>query len=175
MLYACKVCEPAQLKPVFDLIERSYGDTTETLYMLLFEDFKELNCAEEYLQGDEVMLFFTRFLMQIATRHCDITFETFGVDRPSAELLNNYYLLLKSDQSSEHYNRMISEAFALSVALLPECPRLPKIITQYLLKANFSHTWGMALLKIAVQAKCLSPEQLYIICTKICEWGLLQR
>jgi len=70
---------------------------------------------------------------------------------------------------------MISEAFALSVSLLPECVRLPKIITQYLLKANLNHTWGMALLKIAVQVKCLSPEQLYIICTKICEWGLLQR
>lgn len=175
VLYACKVCEPAQLKPVFDLIERSYSSKIEVLYMLLFEDFKELNCAEEYLQGDEVMLFFTRFLMQIATRQCEVSVESFGVERVNLELLNNYQLLLKSDQSSEHYNRMISQAFALSVSLLPECPQLPKIITQYLLKANLSHTWGMALLKIVVQAKCLSPEQLNVICTKICEWGLLQR
>jgi hypothetical protein len=71
------------LKPVFDLIERSYGDSIDVLYMLLFEDFKELNCAEEYLQGDEVMLFFTRFLMQIATRNCEVSFETFGVERPN--------------------------------------------------------------------------------------------
>ena len=113
--------------------------------------------------------------MQIATRNSEVTFETFGVERPNTELLNNYHLLLKSDQSSEHYNSMIGQAFALSVALLPQCSRLPKIVTQYLLKANLNHTWGMALLNIAVQAKCLSPEQLYIICTTICDWGLLQR
>jgi hypothetical protein len=131
VLYACKVCEPAQLKPVFDLIERGYGDNIDILYMLLFEDFKELNCAEEYLQGDEVMLFFTRFLMQIATRYSQVTFETFGVERINNQLLNNYHLLLKSDQSSQYYNRMISEAFQLSILLLPECPKLPKIIIQY--------------------------------------------
>lgn len=38
------------------------------LYTLLFEDFKEFNSAEEYLQGDEVMLFFTRFLFRIVNR-----------------------------------------------------------------------------------------------------------
>lgn len=40
VLYASKVCEPAQLRPAYDLIEKSYGDNTNVLYMLLFEDFK---------------------------------------------------------------------------------------------------------------------------------------
>jgi hypothetical protein len=43
------------------------------------------------------------------------------------------------------------------------------------MKANLSHTWGLALLKIAISYKSLSPEQLYIICTKIGEWGLLEK
>jgi hypothetical protein len=52
VLYACKICESSSLDPIFDLIEKSYGSDINVLYMMLFEDFKELNCAEEYLQGD---------------------------------------------------------------------------------------------------------------------------
>lgn len=46
VLYACKVCESSSLDPIFDLIEKSYGGDINVLYMMLFEDFKELNCAE---------------------------------------------------------------------------------------------------------------------------------
>lgn len=67
------------------------------------------------------MLFFTRFLFEIASRNCHITFEIFGVDRPNYELLDNYYLLLKADQTSDHYNKMLTHALELSIALLPKC------------------------------------------------------
>lgn len=73
------------------------------------------------MNGDEVMLFFTRFLFEIASRNSHITFEIFGVDRPNQDLLNNYHLLLKSDQTSTYYNKMLTHAFELSVSLLPKC------------------------------------------------------
>lgn len=79
---------------------------------------------------------------------------------------------MKSDQASKHYNKMITDAFNLSIELLPICSKLFKIVTQYLLVANLNHTWGLALLNIAVST--LTPEQLHIVCAKIGEWGLLQ-
>lgn len=36
------------------------------------------------------MLFFTRFLLRIASRNCAITMETFGVERENPELYANY-------------------------------------------------------------------------------------
>ena len=36
------------------------------------------------------------------------------------------------------------------------------------------HTWGLALVKMALRKGNLTPEQLYLICSKIGEWGILQ-
>lgn len=33
----------------------------------------------------------------------------------------------------------------------------------------------MALLKIVIDAQVLTPEQLYMVCARIREWGLLQK
>ena len=72
-LFACKVCSNEQIESLFKLIESVYGNNIGILYTLLFEDFKEFNCSEQYLQGDEVMLLFTRFLYRLISKTANIT------------------------------------------------------------------------------------------------------
>ena len=42
------------------------------IFLSLFEDYKELECAEEYLQGDEIMLFFTIYIYKKAMPKCTV-------------------------------------------------------------------------------------------------------
>lgn len=48
------------------------------IYSSLFEDYKELNCAEEYLQGDEIMIFLTMYLYKRAIKSYKVSARIFG-------------------------------------------------------------------------------------------------
>jgi hypothetical protein len=48
------------------------------LYSSLFEDYKELNCAEEYLQGDEIMIFLTIYTYKKAIQNYKVSTQIFG-------------------------------------------------------------------------------------------------
>ena len=62
VLYAVKIVEGELIDQVLDILNKSYQSQAIDLYSNLFEDYKELNCAEEYLQGDEIMIFLTAYL-----------------------------------------------------------------------------------------------------------------
>lgn len=52
VLYAVKIVEGELIDQVFAILSKCYENLGFGLYSSLFEDYKELNCAEEYLQGD---------------------------------------------------------------------------------------------------------------------------
>jgi hypothetical protein len=52
VLYAVKIVEGELIDQVLSILNKSYQSQGLDLYANLFEDYKELNCAEEYLQGD---------------------------------------------------------------------------------------------------------------------------
>jgi hypothetical protein len=42
------------------------------MFLALFLDYKDLYCTEEYLQGDEIMLFFTMYLYKKIQPRCTL-------------------------------------------------------------------------------------------------------
>lgn len=57
---------------------------------------------------------------------------------------------------------------------MPHTKNFPRILKEYLLTGSYNEIWGSVLLKIAIQEfQCLNPNELYMIATKISEWGLL--
>ena len=61
------------------LDERYYLRNQAGMFLALFEDYKDLYCAEEYLQGDEIMLFFTIYLYKKIKNKCILLIESNGV------------------------------------------------------------------------------------------------
>jgi len=59
-------------------MDRAYSRSSLELYINLFEDYRELNCADESLQGDEIALFFTFYLYRRAIKQYNISVHAFG-------------------------------------------------------------------------------------------------
>ena len=51
VLYAIKAANDQHIYRLFEIIDRSYGDSVD-FYACLFEDYKDLKCAEDFLEGD---------------------------------------------------------------------------------------------------------------------------
>ena len=60
------------------ILNKCYETVGVELYSSLFEDYKELNCAEEYLQGDEIMIFLTVYLYKKAIEKYKVSTKIFN-------------------------------------------------------------------------------------------------
>ena len=67
MLFAVKVADADVLEEIFKIFDEHSAKSSLDFYLHLFEDYKELNCNEENLQGDEITMFFTYYLYRRAT------------------------------------------------------------------------------------------------------------
>lgn len=85
----------------------------------------------------------------------------FGSEKDSTTFIRHYNALIKADLPSTRQNTLLVQSFSTFVELLPEFGKLGSIITDYLLQANVSategHTWGLALVKMALKKGSLSP------------------
>ena len=79
MLYALKIASPELVYEIFDILDQKYYRNKSTLFLTLFDDYRDLSCEEEYLQGDEVMLFFTTYLYKKALNKCSTSLKVYGV------------------------------------------------------------------------------------------------
>ena len=51
--------------------------------------------------------------------------------------------------------------------LLPESKKLSKILTDYLLNGTYNESWGLIVLRVALERKYIQDEDLYKISSKI--------
>ena len=73
ILYAIKITSPHLIDRIFEVLDQKYiMRNRQGIFLSLFEDYKELECAEEYLQGDEIMLFFTIYIYKKAMPKCTV-------------------------------------------------------------------------------------------------------
>ena len=73
VLYAIKIASNELIDQIFKVLdERYYNRNRAGMFLALFEDYKDLYCAEEYLQGDETMLFFTIYLYKKIRPKCSL-------------------------------------------------------------------------------------------------------
>jgi hypothetical protein len=82
VLFAVKVVDPDLFDKILDLIDKAYERSSLELCVNLFEDYRELNCTEENLQGDEISLFFTFYLYRKALKYNKVSVEAFGEVMP---------------------------------------------------------------------------------------------
>ncbi len=87
----------------------------------------------------------------------------------------HFLTFLKVEHYSPHHVTNISNTFRLATTkLLPHTRNFPRILKDYLLTGSYNETWGSVLLKTAIdEFQCLNANELYMIGTKISEWGLL--
>jgi hypothetical protein len=52
VLFAVKVADPELFDRILAILDRAYSRSSLELCLNLFEDYRELNCTEENLQGD---------------------------------------------------------------------------------------------------------------------------
>ena len=150
MLYAVKIVEGELIDQVFAILNKCYRNMGHELYGSLFEDYKELNCAEEYLQGDEIMIFLTVYLYKKAIENYKVRSEVYGCES-MVDFHKHLVTFLKVEHYSPHHITNISNTFKLATTkLLPKARNFPRVLKEYLLTGSYNETWGSVLLKIAI-------------------------
>lgn len=149
VLYCIKVADAQLIDRIFDVLDTAYCRDSHALYANLFEDYRELNCVEENLQGDEIALLFTFYLYKKAIKSYNVTIEALGVDH-GPDLHVHFLNFLKTDIASPIHTRAIYDTLKLSMALLPHCNKLPKILKEYLMNGTYNEIWGSIILRLAI-------------------------
>lgn len=137
------------LEQIFVILDEHYNKSSLDLYVNLFEDYKELNCNEENLQGDEITIFFTYYLYRKAIQNNRPMITAFG--EPKFDRMHSYFLYyLRADVFSQHYILGIIGTLSCALNLLPHSKYLHKVMKDYLLFGTYCEGWGNILLKIAL-------------------------
>jgi hypothetical protein len=172
LLFAVKVADAEVLEQIFTILDEHYAKSSLDLYVNLFEDYKELNCNEENLQGDEITMFFTYYLYRRATQVNKPIVTVFS--EPRSQTMHDYFLyFLRADVVSPYYVAGVASTLSSAIQLLPASKHLHKVMKDYLLYGSYYEGWGNILLNIALERKFLSPEEIYTVVQRINQWGQL--
>lgn len=118
VLFAVKVADPQLFDNILNLIDKAYESSSLELCVNLFEDYKELNCTEENLQGDEISLFFTFYLYRKALQKSKVSIDAFGEIMP--ENFHDHFLsFIKSDLESSLHTEGLYATLKTAFDLLP--------------------------------------------------------
>lgn len=174
-MYALKVASTDLIEKVFDILDKKYYRNRSALFLTLFDDYRDLSCDEEYLQGDEVMILFTTYLYKKSLPKTDVELRAYGVETSPEHtklFLSYYEQLIKADQSCKFHLNMIGETLKMSILMLeqPNC-KLSMIMKDYLLTGSYNDQWGSIILKLVLDYGNLSEEELFAINNNIVDWG----
>jgi hypothetical protein len=149
VLFAVKVADPELFDKILGILDRAYERSSLELCLNLFEDYRELNCTEENLQGDEISLFFTFYLYRKALQGTKVSIQAFGETLPH-KFHDHYLAFLKSDLSSPLHTEGLYNTLKTAFELLPASKKLSKILTDYLVNGTYNEGWGLIVLRVAL-------------------------